>query len=237
MPDADPGPPHHADTAAPTTSAKKPRASLAWLAGLLPILVVAGVVVGYIKLVPGGARDPHAEEYATPQPARVVPGHDYYLHVRTLELYPHRPDGKAWDRLDDSAPDPRYDILWQEQVHYPSPTRDNTLLAIWDPITLDVKQALMSGGHIELASTLNQGATINAPTDDPDSTITIRVYDDDAVGSDEAGQITLKVRDLLQGDNVLTFEASDTNAVKRLILRVTDTSQPVANLLDALAAP
>lgn len=223
----------------PTPPSPKPRRVWAWVFGLLPILLVAGVIVAYLKWGPAtdGGGYPGAATTADPSPANVVVGRDYYVFIKTIELYPTRPDGKNWDAMG-GAPDIAYSLVWQDLSVYDSPTRDNTLIGVWDPITIDLAEALpmIGEGKIELASTLNQGAIINVT---PEATLAVQVTDRDTTGmdSDEAGRVVLRVDELLQGDNVFTFEASDTNAIKRLILGTTDTSQPVKNLIEALSQP
>lgn len=223
----------------PSPASPQPRRVWAWVFGLLPILLVAAAIAGYLQWGPeptgGGYDRPTAAE---PAPAKVVVGRDYYVFVKTIELYPTRPDGKNWDAFGGAAPDIAYSLVWQDLPVYESPTRDNTLIGVWDPITIDLKEALpmIGDGKVELASTLNQGAIINITAD---ATLAVVVTDRDATAmdSDAAGRVLLRVDELLQGENVFTFEATDTNAIKRLILGTTDTSQPIKNLIEALSQP
>ncbi|MEM7626866.1 MAG: hypothetical protein AAF333_14830 [Planctomycetota bacterium] len=238
--DSEANPP--ASTPAPTP-APPPKAarSVAWLFGLLPVLLVVGVVVGYLIWGPEG--DDHGglggggATPSEPEPVKVVAGRDYYVFVKTIELYPEQADGGTWDKLDGSAPDIRYSLSWQGHTGFTSDARDDTLIGVWDPITIDVKEALpmLGEGKLELRSTLNQGIILNV-TDD--QTLTINVWDQDptGLGSDAAGQVVLNVADLLQGDQTLRFEASETNAIKRIVLGTTDTSQPLRSLIEALSS-
>jgi hypothetical protein len=214
---------------------------LAWLFGLLPVLVVLGVMAGYWAFereaqVNRGVGATPAQTTHEPQRLRV--GRDYYVFVKTIELYPRRPGDKAWDRFGGSAPDIRYHLAWQDLVVYTSPVREDTLIGVWDPINVDVRSALpmLGEGKIELASTLNQGAIVHV---EPETTLTINVWDQDptGLGSDAAGQVVLRLDELVEGDNALTFDASQHNGIKRLVLGTTDTSEPVKNLLEALQAP
>ncbi|MEM9915365.1 MAG: hypothetical protein AAF911_10420 [Planctomycetota bacterium] len=246
-------PPAAEPTASPTPSSTPPAApsrakrSWAWLFGLLPIGLVAGVIAGYVAWGPGGAGlssltgDNSGQTEATtaePQPLTVQLGRDYYVFVKTIELYPRQPGDKTWDKLDGSAPDIRYSLTWNGHTGFTSDTRDDTLIGLWDPITLDVADALpmLGDGKLELRSTLNQGIILNA-TDD--QTLTINVWDQDTpgLGSDAAGQVVLQVADLLQGDQTLTFEESEHNAIKRIVLGTTDTGQPLRSLIEALSDP
>lgn len=249
MADPPPDAPNHASAAqaavAPPTPKKR---SWAWLFGLLPIGLVAGVIAGYVAWGPegnglssltghGGEKTLEAQA-AAPAPLTVQLGRDYYVFIKTIELYPHRPGDKTWDKLDGSAPDVRYSLTWNGHTGFTSDTRDDTLIGLWDPISLDIADALplLGEGKLELRSTLNQGLIINATAD---QTLTINVWDQDApgFGSDAAGQVVIQVADLLQGDQTLTFEATDANAIKRIVLGTTDTNQPLRSLIEALSNP
>jgi hypothetical protein len=233
-----------ADAAPTAARAGPPRTArpLAWLFGLLPVLIVAGIVAGFYRYGPDSPTPPPPGSARPadppPDPATVREGRDYYVFVKKIELYPQRPDGRDWDGLGDSAPDIRYRLVWQGLPVYTSPARDDTLIGVWDPINLDTRQALplLGEGKIELASTLNQGAIVNVT---PGSTLTLNVWDQDTAGfgSDAAGQVVFTLTDLLEGDNTFTFPAGATNAIKRVVLGTTDTAQPVKSLVEALASP
>ena len=227
----------------PGASPNRPPTSrrlLAWVFALLPVLIVLGVAAGYWFWGPGSrgsTTQVNQPALAEPQTPRVKHGRDYYVFIKTIEAYPQRPDGKAWDRITGSAPDLRYSLSWQGLVVYTSPEREDTLIGVWDPISVDVRSALplLGDGKLELASTLNQGAIVHVQ---PEQTLTINVWDQDlpGMGSDPVGEVVLTLDQLLDGDNVLTFEASEHNAIKRIVLGLTDTSQPAKNLLEALQA-
>ncbi|MBB6429885.1 hypothetical protein [Algisphaera agarilytica] len=227
----------------PPAPANRGRRTWAWLFGLLPIALVVGVIAGYLAWGPDDPTraDPNgsgSDPTASPAPLTLQIGRDYYVFVKTIELYPRQPGNKTWDKLDKSAPDIRYSLTWNGHTGYTSDTRENTLIGLWDPITIDVAEALpmLGEGKLELRSTLNQGAIINA-TDD--QTLTIDVWDEDptGLGKDEAGQVVINVADLLQGDQTLTFEETETNAIKRIVIGTTDTAQPLQSLIEALSSP
>ncbi len=210
---------------------------LVWLAALLPLLLMAAAVYGYLvwwKPDADAAAAQHTAVAGPPAPSVVTPGRDYYVLVRTLEVYPTQPGGGEWDRGGGSAPDLWYQLVWQGKTVYESDTRDDGFVALWDPISVDVREALIGSGTLELGSTLNQGAIVNV---EPGQSLEVIVYDSDPLGREHAGSVTLALDALLEGENTFTFEQSQTQAVKRMVLLVTDTDQPVANLLDALGAP
>ncbi|MEO1059381.1 MAG: hypothetical protein AAFY28_20945 [Actinomycetota bacterium] len=206
-------------------------------------MLVVGVAAGY--LVWGGRGDgsgaTNGDATATlveAQTDRLRPGRDYYVFIKTVELYPTQPDGGAWDRIDGSAPDVRYALTWQGLDVFEAETRSDTLIGVWDPISVDVREALpvLGDGRLELASVLNRGAIVNVSND---AEVIVKVWDQDPPGlrSDAAGQVTLRLAELREGDTELMFEASEVNAIKRIVVGATDTSRGVRNLVEALSAP
>ena len=213
----------------------------ALLAGLLPLLIVGGVVYGYLyhwtpAANPGGAAASPPATAGPPAPTPARPGDDYYVFVRKIEVYPQQPGGHEWDRGGGSAPDLWYQLVWQGKTVYESPARDDSFVAIWDSISVDVSEALplLGSGRLDLASTLNQGAIVNI---DPEEVLEIIVYDSDPLGRERAGAVKFSLGELIEGDNTFTFDETEDNAIKRLVMRLTNTDQPVANLLEALKAP
>lgn len=217
--------------------ARKGGRAATWLAGLLPLLLVAGSVYGYLAWWKPGADATAAKRAAADDPpeARAVrPGKDYYVFVRTLEAYPQPPGGGPWDRGPGEAPDLWYQLVWQGQTVFESDARADGLVALWDPISVDVREALLGSGKLELASTLNQGAVVNVA---PGQTLEVVAWDQDALVADPVGSVTLRIDALLEGDNTFSFEPGPDNAVKRIVVAVTGTDQPVTHLFDALRAP
>ena len=212
---------------------------LVWLAAALPVLLVGGVVAGWWYLGGEGMGEREgvggANGRVAEGPATLGVGEDYYLFAKTVELYPRRPGDRPWDRVGDSAPDVQYSITWQGHVVFTSTVRDDTLLATWDGIGLDVRQALMEG-EVEPTQTLNRAAPINVAEG---GTVTINVWDKDTIGfgSDGAGEVTLPLVELFEGDNIIALDESKSNGIKRIVLRATGTDQPMDNLLEAIAAP
>jgi hypothetical protein len=217
-----------------------------WIAAALPILIVAGIVLGYAWSEGwtagswfGGQEGPTAANRLSADlnsQQTVSLGQDVYIFAKVIELYPERPPGdRQWDSVDDSAPDIQYALRWQGTIQHESSIRKNALLATWDGITVDLKNALLNG-EIEPSQALNHAATINITED---GELSIHVWDEDAIGlgRDDAGQIDIALKDLLLGDNIIERPASKHNGIKRVVLRVTATDQPIDNLLEALTAP
>lgn len=171
-------------------------AGLAWAAAV--IVIVAGVVAGVGWFGPWKQADEATGE--TPGPPAVAAEGDYYLFVRLVEFKPTQPGGDSWDAGDDSAPDPRVKIYWQNQRVFTLPDREDQLIAAWDLFRVDVKDLVLSGGEVDV------GAVVNAPIVRiaPDASVTIEVWDDDPMLSDRALKITIPLTDLVEGPNLIT---------------------------------
>lgn len=156
-------------------------------------------------------------------PPLVRAGRDYYAHVKLIELRPESPDGGAWDARG-GAPDITFKLLWNGTLVYTGPKRDDRLIAEWDLLRLDLKDAILSG-QVEVASAVN-APIVNATKD---GLLTIEVWDDDVSFSDEAGRFDLPVATLKQGINRFSFEEG---GVARLVLDMVPRDLPMPDLLE-----
>ena len=204
------------------------RSGRAWLGILIPLALIA-IAAGVFLLVAQGERD---DVPPPPQPTTLPPGKDYYLMVRTIELYPNRPGGKAWDRLDGSGPDIQFNLTWQGNVIFESQKKGDTLIGAWDALSLDVKSAVLSG-KVDLAGSID--AAIIRVQDDTE--VSIEVWDVDLPGSDAAGSAVMNLDQFKLGDNIFTFDESDKNAIKRIVVRVIDKALPVRELVEEATQP
>jgi len=200
----------------------------ALLGALIPVALIVCVASAY--LVFWGGESEQANEVDDRVP--IVEQKDYYLLIRTIELYPHRPGGKDWDRLDNTAPDIRYDVVWQGNTVFESKVRSDTLIGSWDAVALDLKSAILNG-QVDLGSSIS-AAVVRAESG---VAVTVNIWDADIADKDEAGTLTLQLADMVLGDNELVFESSEDNAVKRVVVRLIDKSLPLAELLEVAAAP
>src|SRR5690606_35403988 len=126
--------------------------------GLVTLALVAGSAGAGWWLMPqpmrGVPRRGATEvERATTQPRTVGGEEDYYVHVKLIELNPQTPDGDAWDARG-GAPDIRFALDFNGTRIFTSREADDRLIAEWDLLRLDVKDALLSG-QVEVASAVN----------------------------------------------------------------------------------
>ena len=198
-----------------------------WIAILIPLALIAGASAAFIYFS-------ETQEQAPPDPApkTLALGQDYYVMVRTIELYPTRPGGTAWDRVDGSGPDIQFNLTWQENVVFESQKKGDTLIGSWDALALDLKSAILKG-KVDLAGSID-AAIVHV---DQDTILTLTVWDKDLAGSDAAGTVEMNLEKFTLGDNTFTFNATDKNAIKRVVIRVIDKSLPLPELVEEATRP
>ena len=205
--------------------------ALPWLWAVGAVLLVAGSGLATWQL----RRTPATPSAAATQPAEAPPhllvGHDYYFYVKLIELTERRPDGKAWDSVDSSGPDIKFSLTWRHNVVWKSPEKPDTLIGSWDLVKVDLRQMLVMGGQTDLEG------LVNAPLIhcEKGETVELKVWDEDTVGSDDAGTVTLKLDELRTGENTLTPPLDKQHAIKRVVLAVIDRRTPVPELVNMIS--
>ena len=202
---------------------------LVW--AILTIGMVAAVVWAGLQRLPargtmaiGGGEEPPA----VTRPSACVEGHDYYVLVKLVEFTPTKPGGRAWDRAVTAgsvAPDPKVKIGWHGQQVYALPTREDQLIATWDLFRVNMADVALSGGNVDVASSIN-APIITAQRAAP---ITIDIYDADLTYDDLAMSTKLNLLDLHEGENAIP--TPEHGGVKRLVVQVIDRGTSLADLI------
>ena len=216
---------------------------------LVPLVIV--LAVGALFLMGGGKSPATAKDDEKPKPpAKVEVGKDYYVIVTLMEFHPQKINGKKWD-VRDSAPDIYYDLEWHGKTIFSTKNdvAKNALIAHWIGLGADIKitdigKILLPGGKRVTPLNAVKAALISVEQDDE---LVIHAFDKDALSSDDsAGQCALRVTDLKRGDNEFFIDANgnatrdrgelakDRGGLKRLSLRVVDSSLPIEELVKAL---
>ena len=209
--------------------------------GLLTLALVAGVAAAGWYMLRGESPFDSDDAGTTPAPRRqadsngqstgspdadsrgVRPGADYYAHVKLIELRGGPEEGESWD-TGGGAPDINFKIFWNGTLVHESSQRDDTLIAEWDLIKLDVKDAILKG-EVEVATGIN-APLVHAGDG---GVLTIEVWDDDVMSSDRAGRFDLPLATLDEGLNELSFDAG---GVKRLVLDLVPRDMDLPDLLE-----
>ena len=139
---------------------------------------------------------------------------------------------KPRDRADGSGPDLRFSLTWHKNVIWNSPEKQNALIGSWDLMKVDLKQIITSGGQADLADLVNAPLVHYTRGE----TVALKVWDEDPVGSDDVGKVTLELNDLHVGDNLLAPQAADPKAaLKRVIVTVIDRRTPIPELAELIS--
>jgi hypothetical protein len=202
-----------------------------WATGAVLLVAGSGLATWQWRRTAALAPTTAAATQPAEAPPRLIPGHDYYFHVKLIELTERRPDGKAWDSIDGSGPDICFSLTWRHNVIWKSPEKSDTLIGSWDLLKVDVRQMLVMGGSTDLET------LVNAPLVhcEKGETVELKVWDADTVGSDDAGTIVLKLDDLRPGENTLTPTLDKQHAIKRVVLALIDRRTPVPELVNMIS--
>jgi hypothetical protein len=199
-----------------------------WAVGT--VLLVAGTGLATWRVSRDAASPPAAATTAEAVP-RLAAGHDYYLHVKIIELADRRPNEKQWDSVDDSGPDVCFNLTWRKNVIWKSSEKSNTLIGSWDLMKVDLKEIITSGGQTDLEGLINAPLVHYGPGE----SVELKVWDEDMVGSDDAGDFTLKLDDLRPGENTVFPPPGKENAVKRIVVAMIDRRTSVPELVNMIS--
>jgi len=129
---------------------------------------------------------------AVPSPG-LEPEQHYYVFLTVVEVEPRDADGDAWDSRG-GAPDLYYKIRWQGQTVFESSTKDDTLVAKWTNVSVEL-------GDVVEAVSLDDSIKAARITARPGDTLEFSVYDKDTTsGDDLVGAWTVPVASLHAGD-------------------------------------
>lgn len=189
------------------------------------IVAVVGGIVAAGWWLQADSRIP-AQPAATTSPATVKVDRDYYFFVRLVEFKPLNPKGKAWDSGNSSAPDAQIILHWRGNRTFTWADRNDQLINTWDLFRVNVKDIVLSGGEIDIAT------AINAPLVRVVSgeSVTIEVWDEDPMFSDLALRMEVALDQLREGRNLIT--PPESSGIARLEIDMLDRETPLARLIE-----
>lgn len=158
----------------------------------------------------------------------------YYVWVKMVELEDRKPDGDKWDPGAGSAPDIQFELVHDETRLQKSEVRDDTFIARWDPISVDVKQMLLGGGtKVDLASLID--LPLIRVEADTRLELTVRDHDFSWMPDDEAGTVVLNPAAMSEGENVFRPSSEDRSSIKQLTVVFFREDLPMADLIRLLS--
>ena len=200
-----------------------------WASAAVLLVAAAGLATWQLGRTRARATAAAAAAEAAP-PARLAEGHDYYLHVKLIELAERMPGDKQWDRLDGSGPDIRFNLTWRQNVVWKSIEKPDTLIGSWDLLKVDLRQ-VVTGGQTDLEGMVNAPLVHYGKGE----TVELKVWDEDTVGSDAAGTLLIKLDDLHPGENTLATSGEAAQSLKRVVISMIDRRTPLPELVNTIS--
>ena len=199
-----------------------------WLTGLIPVLVIllAAGAYWFFNSYSSNQSENASQNGSNAKIGDTLRvGKNYYLYVSEIELYPTNEDSKNWDR-GDGGPDICYSIKWLGNEIFESSVKDDTLLANWSGLQIDLKWSDLLGKTISPNEAI-QAARVRYQKD---GSVTVIVLDNDLAKDDSAGKITIALSTLRMGKNKRYFKKEGKNCVRRLVLTVLPIDSTIEDL-------
>ena len=198
-----------------------------WLTAFIPVIVILLAAGAYwIFSIYDSANGSEAQSGTNEKTGnRLTSGKNYYLYLSEIELFPTNEDSKNWDS-GDGGPDIAYSIKWQGNEVFESTTKDDTLLANWSGLQIDLKWSDLLGKTISPNEAI-QAARVRYQKD---GSVTVIVLDNDLAKDDSAGKITIALSTLRMGKNKRDFKKEGKNCVRRLVLTVLPIDSTIEDL-------
>ena len=198
-----------------------------WLTAFIPILVILLAAGLYWVLTSGDSHDDGNGLNSTPSNTgdKLSSGKSYYVYASEIELYPTNNEGKAWD-TGDGGPDIKYHIKWLGNEIFESTVKDNSLLANWSGLQIDLKWSDLLGKTISPNEAI-QAARLRY---DDKGFIEIIIEDSDVAKDDAAGNLTMDLKTLRIGKNEQGYAKDSQNSVRRTVVTVLPIDSTIEDL-------
>ena len=188
-----------------------------WLGTLIPFLIVVMIAGVYWLLDSdkegqdnGGNSNNHIK-----LTGKLSPGQTYYIFASEVEVYPTNLENESWDR-GDKGPDIRYRLLWKGNVVFESITKDDSLIADWSGLSIELNWKDLLGKSVSSDDAIKAGRI----RFEENEKIEVFVEDVDVAADDAVGRYEIILNKLSIGKNELKLKKTDTNAIRKISLRV-----------------
>lgn len=203
-----------------------------WLSLLIPVLVVFAFG-GFYWIInsnnePQSGDPTYSGKDGTTRQG-LVKGQTYYLFASEIELYPTNSENDPWD-IGENGPDIRYRIIWQGNQVFESEEKDDSLIADWSGLSLDLEW------HDLMGKTISPDEVIKAARIryEKGGVVEIVVEDDDLTNDDDAGRAEIELDDLMVGKNEFKLKKTSINAVRRINLRALPHGSTLKDLVELM---
>ena len=208
-----------------------PRKKSALLGALLPIVIIL-ITAGLYWFLSGsnkGGNQSVDSEQSIKLKGGLVSGQTYYIFASEVEVYPTNSENEPWDR-GEKGPDIRYRILWKGNEVFESETKDDSLIADWSGLSLQLDWRDITGKSISPDEAI-KAARVRFEENEKIEFVT---EDVDVAADDKVGRHEIKLDELSIGKNQIKLNKSTDNAVRRITLRVLPVGSSIRDLANIM---
>ncbi|MBT3667419.1 MAG: hypothetical protein HN548_08055 [Opitutae bacterium] len=200
----------------------------AWFGAAIPLLIVL-LAAGFYWFITTDKNDSGNEDTLNKEirlSGKLSPGQTYYIFASEIEVYPTNLENEAWDQ-GKKGPDIRYSILWNGNAVFESITKDDSLIADWSGLSIELNWKDLLGKSVSSDDAIKAGRI----RFEEGEKIEIAVEDVDVAADDDVGRYEIEMEKLSIGKNEFKLKKTAANAIRKITLRVL----PVGSNIEDLA--
>ena len=200
----------------------------AWLGAAIPLILIL-LAAGFYWFLTSESQKEGDENDSNGQiklSGRLSPGQTYYIFASEIEVFPTNLENESWDR-GEKGPDIRYQLLWKGNAVFESATKDDSLIADWSGLSIDLNWKDFLGKSLSSDDAIKAGRV----RFEENEKIEIFVQDVDLAADDPIGRHEIVLDELSIGKNEIKLKKTGTSAIRNITLRVL----PVGSNLEDLA--
>ena len=199
-----------------------------WFGALVPFLIVLAAAGLYWFITAEQEEDQNEINSNSEKKlsGSLIDGQTYYIFASEIEVFPTNLEDEGWDR-GEKGPDIRYRILWKGNAVFESITKDDSLIADWSGLSIELNWKDLLGKSVSPDDVI-KAARIRFEKNEK---IEIIVKDVDIASDDDVGRHEILLNELSIGKNEIKLKKSTSNAIRSISLRIL----PVGSDLQDLA--
>ncbi|MDG0964606.1 MAG: hypothetical protein P8P49_03025 [Opitutales bacterium] len=159
----------------------------------------------------------------------LIAGQTYYIFASEIEVYPTNLENESWDQ-GEKGPDIRYRILWKGNAVFESITKDNSLIADWSGLSIELNWKDLLGKSVSSDDAI-KAARIRFEEGEK---IEVTVEDVDVASDDDMGRHEIEMAKLTIGKNEFKLKKNQTSAIRKITLRVLPVGSNVEDLANIM---
>ncbi len=203
----------------------------AWLGAVIPLIIVLSGAGFYWFLTADKENKENGNNSNNQIKLRgsLSHGQTYYIFASEIEVYPTNLKNGSWDQ-GKKGPDIQYRILWKGNAVFESITKDDSLIADWSGLSLELNWKDLLGKSVSSDDAI-KAARIRFEEGEK---IEIEVEDVDVASDDDVGRHEIEMNKLSIGKNEFKLEKTTTNAIRKITLRVLPVGSDIEDLANIM---